>query len=289
VIYIRLVVPWQIESLSTCNLTGLQHVPWLNVFLSGESKSYDLRGYDAMKKCVWALLWSSVLISAANAADLGPSYKTPVLAPAPVSTWTGFYIGGNIGYGWGDVSLSDFNIVSMSPSGVNGGFQLGYNWQVNNVVFGLEGDFQFADHNDSVSASDPTIPASASLEVKSDWFATVRGRLGYAFGQFMPYVTGGIAFTQAKANLDASAPGATLSVSSDKTSVGYAVGGGVEYAFNRNWSLKAEYLHLGFGSQTYDFEATAAIPALGVVAGATASGDVKLDFDIARVGVNYRF
>jgi outer membrane immunogenic protein len=232
-----------------------------------------------MKKCVLALLCSSVMFSAAYAADLGPAYKAPARAPAPL--WTGFYIGGNVGYGWGKASLDGIG-GEMNPKGVNGGVQLGYNYQVGHAVFGVEGDFQFADHKDNLTGS--VLGVAGNLELKSDWFATARGRIGYAFGPFMPYVTGGVAFTQAKASADASVGGVTVATAStDKTSTGYAIGGGIEYAIDRNWSVKAEYLHLGFGKQTYDFT--------GTVLGATGtvSGDVKLDFDIARVGVNYRF
>lgn len=233
-----------------------------------------------MKTCALALLCSSVLFSAANAADLGPVYKAPAFAPAPVS-WTGFYIGANEGFGWGKYSLLPLQ-TEMNPKGVNGGVQLGYNYQISNVVLGIEGDFQFADHQDNVTITES--PASANLDVKSDWFATVRGRLGYAVGPFMPYVTGGVAFTQTKANIDISASGIPLgSASADKTSTGYAVGGGVEYAINRNWSVKAEYLHLGFGTQTYDFTGTAfGLPV-------STPFDAKLSFDIARIGANYRF
>jgi outer membrane immunogenic protein len=242
-----------------------------------------------MKKNVLAVLLSTVAIPVAHAADMSaPAYKAPLVAPAPAPLWTGFYVGGNVGYGWGHASLADVD-GSMNPKGINGGFQLGYNWQVNSVVYGLEGDFQGADHRDTLSNSDPTIPASASLEVKSDWFATIRGRIGYAFGPFMPYVTGGVAFTQTKVTLDASVPGASLNVSSDKTTAGYAIGGGVEYAIGRNWSVKAEYLHLGFGTQTYDFNVTAAVPALGITAAGTFQADAKVSYDIARVGANYRF
>lgn len=233
-----------------------------------------------MKKCALALLCSSVLFSAANAADLGsPAYKAPALTPAPL--WTGFYIGGNVGYGWGKVSLNGLN-GEMNPKGVNGGVQLGYNYQINSLVLGVEGDFQFADHKDNINLT--AFGVTGNLDVKSDWFATARGRIGYAFGPFMPYVTGGVAFTRAKADLGVTTGGVTLgTISTDKTSTGYAIGGGVEYAIDRNWSVKAEYLHLGFGTQTYNFTATAG------GATATAFADAKLSFDIARLGLNYRF
>ena len=230
-----------------------------------------------MKKYAIALLCGSALFSAAHAADLRPAYKAPSKASAPFS-WTGFYVGGNVGYGWGNAS---FDAVggSLSPKGVNGGVQLGYNYQLGQVVFGLGGDFQFADHKDSISASGGG--ATVTLEDKSDWFSTARGRIGFAFDRFLPYVTGGAAFTHTKLNDDVSAPGGlSASASADKTSTGYAIGGGLEYAIDRNWSVKGEYLHLGFGSQTYDFTSAGGPPF---------SASAKLSFDIARLGVNYRF
>ncbi|HEY6833075.1 MAG TPA: outer membrane protein [Pseudolabrys sp.] len=230
-----------------------------------------------MKKCAIALLCGSALFSAAHAADLRPAYKAPIKAPAPFS-WTGFYVGGNVGYGWGRASL-DGGVASLSPKGVDGGVQLGYNYEVGQVVFGLEGDFQFADHKDSISASGGG--ATETLEAKSDWFSTARGRIGFAFDRFLPYVTGGVAFTHTKVNEELTAAGGLFaSASADKTSTGYAIGGGLEYAIDRNWSVKGEYLHLGFGSQTYDFT-PAGGPAFSVGS--------KLSFDIARLGVNYRF
>src|ERR1700755_37728 len=99
-----------------------------------------------MKKCAFALLCSSVLISAARAADLGPACKAP-FAPVRVSTWTGLYMGASVGYGWGTTSLSGVVIGAvlesdMKPKGVNGGFQLGYNYQVGSAVFGGVSGFQ---------------------------------------------------------------------------------------------------------------------------------------------------
>jgi outer membrane immunogenic protein len=210
-----------------------------------------------MKKCAIALLCGSALFSAAHAADLRPAYKAPSEASAPFS-WTGFYVGGNVGYGWGTASFDSAG-GSLSPKGVNGGVQLGYNYQLGQVVFGLEGDFQFADHKDSISASSAV--ATETLEGKSDWFSTARGRIGFAFDRFLPYVTGGVAFTHTKVTDEVTAPGGLFaSASADKTSTGYAIGGGLEYAIDRNWSVKGEYLHLGFGSQTYDFTSAGGPP-----------------------------
>jgi outer membrane immunogenic protein len=130
-------------------------------------------------------------------------------------------------------------------------------------------------------------------EVKTDWFATVRGRLGYSFGRFLPYVTGGLAIAHEKAGLSVNGTfgGGRLPVafasSQSKTLTGYAVGAGAEYALNRSWSIKAEYLHVGFDDRSFDLSGSLSVA--GVPVALTASGNVATDFDIARFGVNYRF
>ena len=172
----------------------------------------------------------------ANAADIyHGSLKDappppPVFAPAPL--WTGFYIGVNGGYG---ESASD---GPLSPSGGFGGGQIGYNWQglfgTSPLVVGIEADFQGAGISDSAGY------AYDYAENSLNWFGTVRGRLGYAFGPTLLYATGGFAYGQVEAK------GSSLGYAYDvtETQTGYAVGGGVEYKFNPAWSLKAEYLYV---------------------------------------------
>jgi outer membrane immunogenic protein len=233
-----------------------------------------------MKRVVLAALCSTALMSAAQAADAKIPYtKAPA---AQAFSWTGVYVGGNVGYGWGTTSVDGLN-NSLSPSGVNGGGQIGYNYQIKNFVLGVEGDFQGADHHDSINAA--AFGLNANLEARSDWYATIRGRVGYAFGQFMPYVTGGIAFADSK--LDANAMGASGAVtgSASHTLTGYAVGGGLEYAITNNWTIRGEYLHLGFDDNTYNLLVTAP----GVSVTLPAAIKAKSDFDIARLAVNYKF
>ena len=253
------------------------------------------------------------LTSAAMAADMP---RKAALAPLPPpALWTGFYVGGNVGASWGQIDTSNASVTTngLLTSGVVGlqagtfagpdrsldskgsfigGIQFGYNYEfVNHVVLGLEGDFNWTRNkaNDSFAASvqGPTY----SGETKADWIATARGRLGYSFGAFLPYVTGGAAFAHLNSSLTI-APWTTLGgaapspldpqfgASTSKTLTGYAVGVGFEYAIARNWSVKAEYLHLGFGNQGTDWNFGAP---------GTAHVDAKLSFDLARVGVNYRF
>jgi outer membrane immunogenic protein len=188
-----------------------------------------------------------------------------------------------------------------------GGGQIGFNYQIGPTVLGLEADFQGAnlngsfDSNGTIDLSGSPVGVNSSVSLKTNWYATVRGRIGHPFGAFLPYVTGGLAIagTKAQATTSATTNGFGLvpasgstSDSITKTLTGYAVGAGLEYALGGGWSIKGEYLHLGFGNQSYDIT-TPVSASLGAGISASAPtvvhADVKTDFDIARVGVNSRF
>lgn len=202
-----------------------------------------------MKKILAGLALAAATIAPAAAADL--AYRAPApayaVAPAPMFTWTGFYLGANAGYGWGHADYSD------ATSGFIGGVQAGYNWQAGNVVFGLETDIQAS------NIESPTYTL--------DYFGTVRGRLGYAVDQFLIYGTGGFAYGRGTYELGG--------LSNDQVSTGWTLGGGGEYAFSPNWSVKAEYLYVDLGKETY----TSVVGPL----------DVGTNANILRAGVNYRF
>jgi len=260
----------------------------------------------------------------AQAADLA-SIRMPAKAPAithQVGNWTGFYAGGNVGYGWGNYGASNvigtfvnanggsapygFNTVSGNGNGITAGIQTGYNWQIEQTVLGIEADWQYlnskATIGDSAIAVLPAIGGNfnGSASVSTDWYATFRGRVGYAFGPALLYATGGIALADAK--LSASATGSiptslfplaygplgSMNASDRAVLVGYVVGGGLEYALGAGWSVKGEYLHMGFGTNGYNLTGSLRSPA-GLTGVITTHVDVKSSFDIARVGVNYRF
>ena len=202
----------------------------------------------------------------AKAADLPqPSYKAPAYV-APYFSWTGFYVGLNGGYMWGTSKWSggagDFEV---SPKGWLAGGTLGYNLQTGVWVWGIEGDIDYA----NLKGTGDTI--CTGCEIKNTWFGTLRGRVGYAFDRWLPYLTGGAAL----GNVDVSTPGGSAS----RTKFGWTAGAGIEYAFFGNWSAKAEYLYTDLGSSSCDY-ATCVIPA-----------DASVDFtaSIARLGINYRF
>ncbi|WP_029352455.1 outer membrane protein [Bosea sp. 117] len=214
-----------------------------------------------MKKIIGTGIAAAALLAAAPAfaADMSQPYptKAPAAIIAPAFNWTGFYLGVNAGYGWGSGSgLTDD--LGIDPDGWLAGGQIGVNYQFgNNVVLGAEADIQGSDFKDNDDFY--------GVRSKMDYFGTVRARLGYAFDNVLPYVTGGLAWGHNEIKYDG--------FTSDKTHVGWTVGGGVEWGFAPNWTAKAEYLYMDFGDEYYD--------SIGADAGLTAN--------VLRAGLNYKF
>ena len=223
---------------------------------------------------------------AAAAADLPvrSAPPAPIIAAAPLFTWTGFYVGVNAGYGWGNdgddnnflgfgavnptVPTGFGNVAPVVPAGVGfptgfaasngddggfvGGAQVGYNYQIGSFVVGLEGDIQYADFGaDGTFDFDGDGVFDDDFD-SSDWFGTVRARAGVAFDRALIYATGGFAFAD------------------DAT--GWTVGGGVEYAFTNNLSAKIEGLYVNLDNDD-DFPGF----------------DGETDFGVVRAGLNFRF
>jgi outer membrane immunogenic protein len=224
--------------------------------------------------CSAILLSSGIAI--ATAADLPPPFPPPAYGPAPqVFSWTGFYIGGNAGYGWAKASgtlttATGTESFTASGSGFLGGGQAGYNWQVGPAVFGAEADFQGTTASGPFSATaGPTISATE----KVPWFGTVRGRLGYAIDRVMLYATGGAVYGDTTMNGTVSTVGP---FSNSTTFWSWTAGAGVEAAFWGCWSAKLEYLYIGNPSRT------PAIPAVTVLS-------ASANTNIVRAGLNYHF
>lgn len=278
-----------------------------------------------MRKFTLALLSTIALgTTSARAADLAP-VRMPTKAPAiaqRVGNWTGFYIGANVGYGRGSYSASNatgtivntnggaapygFNAVSGNGNGVTAGIQAGYNWQIEQTVLGIEADWQYLNSKASIGNSAIAVPAfiggnfSGSASVSTDWYGTFRGRVGYAFGPALLYATGGIALAETKLSANATGsittsifpqilgPLGSMNASDSAVLLGYAVGGGLEYALGAGWSVKGEYLHIGFGTHGYNLTGSLQSPA-GLTAVIATHVDIRPSVDIARVGVNYHF
>jgi outer membrane immunogenic protein len=204
----------------------------------------------------------ALLSTSALAADL-PSRRAPpvfVPPPIPVFTWTGLYVGGQVGYEFGSQNAFAYSTLtngglataSTKPTGVIGGAHVGYNFSTQSLplfgsafgtggVIGIEGDVDGSSAKSSY-AFNPLLSANYRDTIQG----SVRGRLGFAVDRVLFYATGGVAFGGFKNNYYSLV--ATDSPSS--TRVGYTVGGGVEYAVTNNWSLRVEYRYTDFGHYT---------------------------------------
>jgi outer membrane immunogenic protein len=261
----------------------------------------------------------------AAAADL--PRKAPIYTPPPVYSWTGFYIGANIGGGWGGRSVGYtpndpeadalFRFggapprASFTSSGVVGGIQAGYNWQFSSRwLVGFETDFDWSGIKGSGSTSGVyapyfSAPFNAPVEERIEWFGTVRARLGYLpMDDLLLYATGGFAYGRLKqsgswitSNGFAASGGGfdilcTTNVtcfagSSSHIATGWVAGGGLEYSLWQKWSLKAEYLYVSLDSKSVTESSVAFSP--GDLPASFKANFSRANFNVARVGLNYRF
>jgi outer membrane immunogenic protein len=195
-----------------------------------------------IRKLLVSAVAFAALAGTAFAADLPSRQAPPVFAPPPIPvfTWTGLYIGGQVGYAFGKDS-NNFNPSSSSTSGVIGGAHIGYNYQFpSNFVVGLEGDVEGS------SARGTTLYPATTATFRDEIQGSIRGRAGYAVDRALFYATGGAAFGSLRNNYYSGAFQDSLS----HTRVGYTVGGGVEYAIDPHWSVRAEYRYTDFGHYT---------------------------------------
>ena len=335
-----------------------------------------------MKKFLLSTVALATMTAGAMAADLPARRMAPApYAAVPVFTWTGFYVGANVGAAWNGNRRDDFGFNNYSAGGVAlvpaaggtffgggvfdrdrdrtsilGGVQIGYNWQVtpgSGFVIGVEGDIQWMGNSNNrngffggtggfgtavptIAVAAPVVGAPGNVAFfgndggllgdgrGSDWFGTARLRLGYAVDRALFFVTGGLAFTDDNNNgrngfggatnfggtavgVAAAAPaffvaGAPLGVvatnnvivgNNDNNNIGWALGGGMEYAFTNNLSAKIEYLHVEFernrnnfgGSQVVGVTNTGA----AIVNNGTFGGRRDNSIDLVRAGLNFRF
>lgn len=228
----------------------------------------------------------TVAVTPAFAADLYAPPPEPIYESArPALMWSGPYIGVNAGFASGHERLretsatpfngTDFERWRARSEGFTGGAQIGFNRQFGNIVLGLEADFNYVDNSRTRSSPSGAVTASVS----DGFIGTVRPRLGFAWGPWLFYGTGGLAYGTADTTLTGNGPLA-LSASNTDWRVGWTAGGGIEYALSRNWTVRAEYLHFDLGSATVSGLASD---------GNTYSWRSHLTDDVVRMGVNYRF
>jgi outer membrane immunogenic protein len=202
---------------------------------------------------VGCLGWRAV--SLASAADLSYPVKSPP-PPEPSASWAGFYVGGQVGWGedivgWRNLGASAFfsplnSVTHDRGSGIIGGGQLGYNFQYNRIVLGIEGSASAADFDRGFAS--PYFPAIDVWSSKLTWLGTVTGRLGYGFDGWMPYVKGGLAAGNVETSIANTAAGVVAQGSA--VHYGWTAGGGVEVKVAPRFSLGLEFMHTDLGRRT---------------------------------------
>jgi outer membrane immunogenic protein len=288
-----------------------------------------------MKKLAIAAVAGSALLTGivtASAADMAYKAAPVPMAPAPFS-WTGFYVGANVGGAWtGNNGGSDFGplfppFIVLAPqaviptlipgqldvlggggrrSGVIGGGQIGYNYQVNQFVFGVEADAVGSDLKGSSASATrsfgppillATVNQTVTLDTgRIDWMASFRGRAGFAVNQALFYVTGGAAVAEfgGSTTTVVNGPGIAIPAGTfvatnggNHTRWGWTVGGGIEWAFSPNWSVAGEYRHTDFGNRGTSFDIPSGLAAAPIFFTGTSSSRLTVDQATARL--NYRF
>ena len=196
---------------------------------------------------------------AALAADLSVKARPAPPPPPPPFSWTGFYIGGNLGGAWAQGnnvtdSLFGLNFGNGNNNGVFiAGGQTGFNYQISNFVLGVEGDFDWAMNNNNTSGG-VVVPGVGTFRVTSNdrWISTAAARFGMAYDRWLFYgKAGGGWVGNSGFTVTNVTTGASITASNNNTLSGWLVGAGVEWAFSGNWSTKVEYDYLGLRSQTF--------------------------------------
>ena len=218
----------------------------------------------------WKLMLaaSALTVVAAGGARAADAVIEEMPVEIPIFTWTGGYAGIQGGYAWANLGVDGtlFAIDDLN-GGLFGGY-VGYNWQSDAWVFGAEADINGVWNDQNFAGPFPT-----SVDIGTDWLASIRGRVGYAVDRTLIFATAGVGWTEATTDINFGG-GATLSGSD--TFVGWTLGGGVEYAFDDNWIGRVEYRYYDFGDRDLD----------GVGAGLTA---LDLNTSALTVGVAYKF
>ncbi len=233
-----------------------------------------------------------------------PAYKAP--PPLAVYNWTGFYVGGNFGYGVSNNragqtlteavggTVANFADEAVTPAGLLGGVQLGYNWHAGrHWLVGFETDFQAASQQAQVCTFECVNgigggTVAFTIQQQLQYFGTARARLGVVNDYSLFYVTGGGAYGRVNETVGVNASVAPTIVSATSATTdnmfGWVAGAGIETALGGNWTAKVEYLHMDLGSVTPD---TLSFTSMGLTA--TLATTSSFRDEIVRAGINYRF
>ena len=261
--------------------------------------------YKIIRALVAIALFIATPLSVASAADM--PLKAPPPPPPPAYSWTGFYIGGDVGGAWTSNTATWTPLPSPAAFGSNlisgsnrdtdviGGFYAGYNWQFAPTwVAGIEGDWSWTHANGSLNqpwtafgTATPIPTSSVAMSSTLDWLASARGRFGYLVSpSLLAYVTGGAAWGDISYSASSirTSNGYSAVSAFSSTSAGWVVGGGLEWAMTKNWLIRAEYLY-------YHLNSAQNVTAQSAVFPAFPSGFSWNDTNVstARAGLSYKF
>jgi len=229
-----------------------------------------------MRAALGASLALGLLSGSAMAADLGP-YRPPgsikdIPPPdfIPAFSWTGVYFGAQGGYGWGDSSFEEVEVSTFTwqHEGAFGGGYAGFNWQLNSLVLGVEGDVNAADIEGSTAVAEGAVVRSSI-----DSFASIRARAGLAADRWLFFVTGGWAWADVTDTLNVEG---VDTFTADETVNMWTVGGGIEYAFTDRLVGRVEYRHYDFDSKFLE-------------ASTDTDGRFETDLDTVSAGLAVKF
>jgi len=237
-------------------------------------------GWGAMfRKILTSGVLFAALSGAALAADLPSRAPPPVyVAPPPVFSWTGFYAGITGGNAFGNTDHFDFATGGAAPHSVNGpivGGEAGYDYQFGPLVVGVLADADYA--NITGSATCPT--AANTCQTRDNFLGSVRGKVGFAYNQFLLFGTGGVGFQDIRYNEFVTATGANAGFPQTFFKTGFTAGGGLAYQVAPGWVIKGEYVYYGFSSNT---------AAAGTIDPASAI-NLRSNFHTVRFGFDYLF
>ena len=236
-----------------------------------------------------ALLIAPVAVNAADMELPVKAWKAPSGVMAPLFNWTGFYIGGNLGGGWAHRNWTDRLGVDFNNGNSNGRFigggQVGFNYQFDTFVFGIEGDFDWAaNNNNGNGVFVPFLNQTVQVTSNDTWVTTLAARFGWAWDRVLFYGKGGGGWVGNNGfTVTNLTNGTSITGSNSNTAGGWLVGAGIEWAFANYWTVKFEYDYLGLGGRS--FTVPAGSPFL-INDTFTTNG---VHFQMVKVGVNYLF
>jgi outer membrane immunogenic protein len=220
-------------------------------------------------RAVLGIIIAIAICGSVSAEELSSSFEQQYFDPLTYR-WSGFYVGVNGGGAIGKSNWTSPGLANtgMSPNGFFGGGTIGYNYQIDRFVLGIVGDAAWANFKGDTTS----IGCPLGCETSTNWFSTFRGRIGYSFDRFMPFITGGAALTNISARV-------TTKSGHTDFSTGWAVGAGFEYALTDNWIGSFEALYLDFGS----------IDCTASDCGTILNVNVPLNMGVIRFGLTYKF